>query len=121
MAVVSTGEVSSAIGMAAAGLSNLGQTIGEVAEGGTPRHGNETERCNRDARAGVEAVEEQDQRGYGGERSDDEHDSKRHESSVDHAIASTTKASAPRPKARKKPIPGARSTSRSERPARTAA
>lgn len=111
MAVVGAGEVSSAIGMAAAG-PDLGQTVGEAAESGTSGHGNETERGNRDACAGIEAVEQQDQRGYGGERNDDEHDSKRHESSVDHANASTARASAPRPKPRKKPIAVARSTSR---------
>lgn len=101
MAVVGAGEVSSVIRMAAAGLPDLGQTVGEVAEGGTPGHSDETERCNRDACADNEAVEQQDQRGYGGERNDDEHDSKRHECSVDHVIASIAKASAPRPKPRK--------------------
>lgn len=112
MAVVGAGEVSSAIGVAAASLPDLGQAVGEVADGGAPGHGEETERGNRDARAGIEAAEQQDQRGYGGERNDDEHDSKRHESSVDHANASTAKATAPRPKPRKKPIAVARSTSR---------
>lgn len=110
MAVVGTDE-SSAVGMVAAGLPDLGEAVGEVAEGSTSSYGDETESCNRDARASIEAVEDQDQPGYDGEGNDDEHDSKRHESSVDHDIASTAKASTPRPKPRKKPIPVARSTS----------
>jgi hypothetical protein len=64
MAVVGAGEVPSAIGMVAAGVPDLGQTVGAVAESGTSDHGGGTERGNRDARAGIEAVEQQDQRGY---------------------------------------------------------
>jgi hypothetical protein len=101
MAVVGTGEVSSAIGMAAPGLPELGQTVGEVAEGGTPGHSDETERGDRYARAGIEAVEQQDQCDHGREWNGCEGDSRCHESSVDHAMASITKARAPRPKPRK--------------------
>jgi hypothetical protein len=105
----------------AAGLRELWQPVGEIAEGSTACHRDEPEGSDCDARAGIEAVEENDQHDHGCEREAGESDSKHLGSSVDPARASITNASAPRPNPRKKPIPVARSTSRSERSASTAA
>src|SRR3954465_4815074 len=105
----------------AASLGELWQPVGEIAEGSTACHRDKSEGSDCDARGGIEAVEENDQHDYGCEREAGESDSKHHGPSVDHARASITNATAPRPNPRKKPIPVARSTSRSERPASTAA
>jgi hypothetical protein len=62
--VVGACEASSAIG-AAAGPRKLGQPVGEIAEGSTAQHRDQTEGGDRDTRAGVKAVEQQDQRDHG--------------------------------------------------------
>lgn len=85
MRVVGACEASAAIGMAAAGLRELGQAVSEVAEGGTACYCDETEGSDSDTCAGVKAVEQQNQYDHGCEGEAGEGNSKRHESSVDHA------------------------------------
>jgi len=68
VSVVSACKAPSAVVIVAASPRELGQAISEIAQSGTCGHRNQAEGGDRNTRAGVNAVEQDDERGHSRER-----------------------------------------------------